>query len=425
MIKGILKNKYFCVVLYIIMFRYVWIYFCVDLFSYMGFSYNGASFADTIWSYVLAIAPICLFRGVKKMSSYLSVILYLLAYVPIIISIRISTGIPNQTRIVYELILFVAMCMFFLVDRFKVKEFRPSRIKIEPKAILILTGILIVYLLIVFRNNLTFSGFGEELYDLRSENDEIINLGYNGYVLLWVQKAFLPFLFVIYYKRKDVVSKSITIGILLAYVLLYMMSAQKVTILTPLLIVGMSFLLRDNNSLFYYLALGISILSLLVLVSIDSPIGFSIGFLLFVRTICICPLLFVVYTRFFLSNPYTYYSHIGIVNSFTHMYPYDDMLGKAVSGTENNANAFFWTTDGIAAWGATGLVIISLVFVLYLLFLNKLPSKALSKKYIMLMFVPTLTSLLNCSLFTYFVSHGIFILVLLILFVRVPLELRE
>lgn len=47
-----------------------------------------------------------------------------------------------------------------------------------------LTGILIVYLLIVFRNNLIFSGLREELYDFMSENDEIIHLRYNGYVLL-------------------------------------------------------------------------------------------------------------------------------------------------------------------------------------------------------------------------------------------------
>lgn len=406
------------------MFRYIWINFCVYWFTYMGFSYNGVSFKDSIWSYILAIAPIVLFKGVNKMSSYLSIILYLLAYVPIIIALRISTEVPDSTRIEYELILFLAMCLFFMVDRIKVREFRPSRIKIEPKAVLIFTGILIVYLLIVFRNNLTLSGFGEELYDLRSENDTIIHAGYNGYVLLWVQKAFLPFLFVIYYKKKDTFSRAITIGILFAYVLLYMMSAQKITILTPFLILGMSYLINNKHTLMPSLALGLSALSAIVLFNVESPIGFTVGSILFVRTICICPLLFVVYTRFFISNPFTYYSHIGIVNSITGMYPYDDMLGKAVSGTENNANAFFWTTDGVAACGGTGLVIISLIFFAYLLFINKLPSRALPRKYLMLMFVPTITSLLNCSLFTYFISHGVFILVLLILFVRIPEELK-
>lgn len=391
----------------------------------MGFSYNGAGFKECIWAYLLAIIPVSLYRGVNKLSSYLSIVLYILAYVPIIIALRISVDIPENIKLQYEIILFISMSLFFLADRVKVREWIPSKLKISPKAVLVLTAILVLYLLVVFRNNLSFSGFGAELYELRSENDKVIHAGYNGYILLWVQKAFLPFLFVIYFKRKDMFSRWITISLLLVYVLLYMMSAQKITILTPFLIIGMSYLLKNKDSLLYSLSIGLSILSLLVLISVDTPFGFSIGAILFVRTICICPLLFVMYTKFFLTNPYTYYSHINIVNAITNMYPYDDVLGKAVGGGDNNANAFFWTTDGIAACGSLGLVIISVVFIAFLIFMNKMPTRSISREYIMLMFVPSLTSLLNCSLFTYFISHGVFILILLILFVRIPEVLKE
>lgn len=426
MLKILSKNKYICVAIYIVMFKYIWTNYCVYWFSYMGFTYNGANFSECLWAYLLAVIPISLYRGIKKTSSFLSVILYLLAYVPIIIALRISVEIPETIKLQYELILFVAMSLFFIADRIKVREWRPSILQVSSKCVLILTGILFLYLLIVFRNNLTLSGFGSELYELRSENDDVILSGYNGYILLWVQKAFLPFLFVIYFKRKDSVSRVITASILFSYILLFMMSAQKITILTPFLILGMSYLLKNKDSLLYSLSIGLSIISIIVLMAVETPIGFAIGAILFVRTICICPLLFVMYTKFFITNPYTYYSHINIVNAITHMYPYDDMLGKVVSeDVENNANAFFWTTDGIAACGALGLVIISFIFFVFLLFINKLPSLNISRKYIMLMFVPTLTSLLNCSLFTYFVSHGIFILILLILFVRMPSVLKE
>lgn len=347
-----------------------------------------------------------------------------MAYVPIILALQMSEGLSVELMYNYQAILMIAMSSFFMVDRIKVNPLKQFKANIPCKSILILTCLFMAYLLFVFRNNLTFSSL-DNLYDVRENNDTVIHAGLNGYILLWTQKALIPFLFVIYYMKKEKKSRTIAYSLLAFYIPIFMMNAQKATILTPFLLIGLAKLLQTPKRFLFVFITVLSVLSLIVLAKSDSSLGFTIGSILFMRTICICPLLFVVYTIFFANHPYTYYSHIGIVNKMTGMYPYDDMLGKVVSGTENNANAFFWTTDGIASCGGTGLIIISIIFFAYLVFLNKLPTNRISKTNIMLMFVPSLTALLNSSMFTYLLSHGIFIIVLLLLSTNLPDYLKE
>jgi hypothetical protein len=390
----------------------------------MGFSYNGAGNSECLLSYIVAIIPIAFYRGLIAVSSFLSVIIYVFAYVPIIIALRISDDLSYSMCVTYQIILMMAMSSFFLIDRLKVRELKPFKTKISHKVVLGVTIFFMLYLLFAFRNNLTLSNLGN-LYDVREKNDEVIHAGINGYLLLWTQKALIPFLFVIYYRKKGIKSKLISYALLTFYVPIFMMNAQKATILTPILLIGLAKLL-NRPKLFYTLFIYVlALLSIVVLVKSDSPLGISIGAILFMRTICICPLLFLCYVKFFMYSPYTYFSHIGIVNKITNMYPYDDILGKVVSGaSDNNANAFFWTTDGIASCGINGLVIISVIFIMYLYYINKLPKSRISYTNMMLMFVPSLTALLNSSLFTYFFSHGIFIIVLLLLIVNLPSYLR-
>lgn len=418
--KKLLTNKYVYTVLYIILVRYIWINFCVHWYGYMGFTYNGANNIECLLAYIIATVPVFFFRGIKNVSSFLSAVLYIMAYIPIIIGLELADNIPADVSSTYQMILMMAMSLFFYADRIKLPPLKNIRTGIKPEYILVLTGILILFLLVAFRNNLHFAGL-EELYDVREQNDTVIHAGINGYILLWTQKALLPFLFVIYYFKNDKRSKILSYIILAMYVPIFMMSAQKATILTPLLMLGMAALLNHLNKFYAYFVLVLSLLSLVVLSASDSIVGFSIGSILFMRTICVCPLLLNMYTVFFQNNPYTYFSHISFVNKLTNMYPYDAELGQIVGDDAgNNANAFFWTTDGVASCGATGLVIISIIFFIYLIFINRLSQKKIPFNQMLLIIVPSLTALLNSPFFTYLFSHGILIIILLLLIVDIP-----
>jgi hypothetical protein len=67
-----------------------------------------------------------------------------------------------------------------------------------------------------------------------------------------------------------------------------------------------------------------------------------------------------LYYDFFVTNGYTYYSHIGPIGALTGAYPYGSLgLGQVIGynyfgSEETNFNANFWASDGFAAIGVVG-----------------------------------------------------------------------
>jgi hypothetical protein len=264
-----------------------------------------------------------------------------------------------------------------------------------------------------------FTNF-QEIYDLREENSDITASGINGYLIFWLAKVFYPLLLITSLLNKKKISTCLFV---LGFVLLYMMTGQKGILLTPLFIFSFYYLWewsrKKRFDLFNILICVIIFFSISILSFQGTSIGFAICALFFMRIMCICGNLFVLYADFFQSNPYTYYSHISFVNKVTEAYPYNDVLGKVVTDGGMNANALFWTTDGVASCGYWGIMVISIIMFLYLFLLNSIEHLNTNKTFLYIVFVPSMTALLNSSLFTYFFSHGIFILVIILLFVKI------
>lgn len=101
------------------------------------------------------------------------------------------------------------------------------------------------------------------------------------------------------------------------------------------------------------------------------------------------------------GNPFTHYSHINIVNLLTNSYPYDVPLGIAVSYHTQNANATFLLTDGYAAWGIAGIVIIGFIFYFFLELSNSI-SYNYQLEDLLVLFLPTVSYLLNVSFLQHF-----------------------
>ena len=149
------------------------------------------------------------------------------------------------------------------------------------------------------------------------------------------------------------------------------------------------------------------------------------GFIVILRTTAVAGWLTQYYLRFFSVNdkPYTLYSHINIINLLTDYYPYADSLGKTVAYGSQNANANFLLTDGVAAAGIFGLLLIGLVFYVLLHILN-----SISYRYrlsdLLVIFLPTLSYILNTSLLTTLLSNGLLILILLLGCTENPIDIR-
>jgi hypothetical protein len=140
------------------------------------------------------------------------------------------------------------------------------------------------------------------------------------------------------------------------------------------------------------------------------------------RTQCLESWLFPLYVSFFKYNPYTYYSHINIVNAITNYYPYKEPLGIAVAEDRMNANASFLITDGYAAAGIYGMFFIGLVFIIFKSIFNSVGLKY-QRKYLVLTLFSAISSMLNVSLFTAIFSSGF--LMLYIIYRYVDLKALE
>lgn len=187
----------------------------------------------------------------------------------------------------------------------------------------------------------------------------------------------------------------------------------------PFALTALYFLIKLNihticNRLHSFI-IGFLILLSLVLMNLqENKIVFTVASILILRTICVTGWLTQTYFLFFNNgNPFTHYSHINIVNMLTNNYPYDVPLGMAVSYQSQNANATFLLTDGYAAWGIAGIVVIGVIFYLFLEFANSISYKYKLED-LLVLFLPTVSYLLNVSFFTTLLSNGLLFLLILI-----------
>lgn len=411
---------------YAILYEYIYLNFTFRTFEYMGVEHTPFN-TDVYIIYILfAVFPIIWFKGVRTISSCLSIMGYIFMYIPIIESVFATYYLSFTTRIEYAVVLVVCMSLFFYSDQmflFK-KEFSK---KSKTVNISIIRYIVITLCLILFITNIGNLRFvnvftqRELMYDLRSELAENSMFGM-GYIIKWLSNAFLPLLLIYYLKKKNWIRYWQIIGF---YILVFMLTMQKSTFFLPFLLTSFYWLVEKypraiSNYLFTIIVISLLSISILLLILSETrPIYFSIAAVLFYRTMCVSGHLFSMYVHFFDSNPHTYYTHIGIIDKITNAYPYDDVLGKVVANGDMNANASFLLTDGIAAAGIGGIICISIVFIVFKGLLNSIQLKY-DKNICIVIFLPCMISFLNVSLFTSMITGGALVLYFLFKYVSLP-----
>jgi hypothetical protein len=414
-------SKMILTIIYLFVYDYLFHDFIFEQFGYFGVEYQPMSILTMITWVTISIIPVSFYHGVVNISSYITFFLYLFVYIPFIHAIFV---IPDISFLQKDIVSIVVCALFILYMNIgkHIKLLKDINItpKIPFKYIEVLTILLSVIYVAANINRMHFVNIFTQqdvLYDLRAQNSEEIGEG-NIFTYLrgWLFGAFYPFLLVDYLKNKKWVS---TLCILFGYIILFMVDMQKLTFLMPFALTALYFLIKLNihticNRLHSFI-IGFLILLSLVLMNLqENKIVFTVASILILRTICVTGWLTQTYFLFFNNgNPFTHYSHINIVNMLTNNYPYDVPLGVAVSYHSQNANATFLLTDGYAAWGIFGIVIIGIIFYLFLEFANSI-SYNYKLEDLLVLFLPTVSYLLNVSFFTTLLSNGLLFLLILI-----------
>jgi hypothetical protein len=385
---------------------------------------DPAPIANSYLFYILvASVPMFFYKGFISIAGALSLFVYLLMYIPMI---YVTYLIDMDSKMLCQLILFTFIIACFCTDnRYIYISKESDKLKKIPFRFLeILTFLLIIFVLFAEGRSLSFVNILSQS-DVMYENREAYSesrLVIVGYLISWIRSAFLPVLLVYYLKTKN---KYRYILSLFGYLIIFMLDMQKITFLMPY-IISLCYLLTQKQYFekrFHVYIIGFfSVVSIALISTLDNILSYGIAAIFIMRTQCLESWLFPLYVSFFKYNPYTYYSHINIVNAITNYYPYKEPLGIAVAEDRMNANASFLITDGYAAAGIYGMFFIGLVFIIFKSIFNSVGLKY-QRKYLVLTLFSAISSMLNVSLFTAIFSSGF--LMLYIIYRYVDLKALE
>lgn len=420
MLKSLYNNtralNILCAILYTYIYRTIYINYLVPVMGYMGYEANYTSSREVLLCNLMIWIPILFYRAKIRISDFFSIMVFVFMYVPSMISLQYYFGCSRY--IGYMLVFMAAMILFFKASDAHISNTKYDKGvgSVKLKYFIVFGFFCALVLLVIFRNNLHLVSFAD-VYDLREDNTDFAKgFALAGYFQMWCQGIFSPLLISVGLYRKE--RKLVLLGFLMS-LLIYTATGLKSSILNPFIVLIFYFLMKKYmvNSFKLFFPLFTVIIGIIYLSSLffmDNPVanmGYSV---VFMRSIGISAQLAPCYITVFDSHPYTYYSHIGIIRKIFGGYPFSDpSLGNAVweaytGDNDMNANANFWLTDGTAAAGIVGVVLISILFYVLLIYLNKL-SNAHSQIIVFSMFIPIIIIFTNASLFTTLLSGGLII----------------
>lgn len=357
---------------YCLVFHWAYAEWMQPLYYYFGMDSQPYTMDRLIVSYFFFLLPVIwLPLKIDRPSKILYWFIYLFCYIPILF-IPFTSGYSDSNF--YGSILSVSFGFWIigLHYLFRIKGLQIKRLEanLVKNTIVVSTIIISLIVVIVLRGELRIVvNIIDSEAILAQRFLENTNRGKIAYPIAMMSSILLPFLLIygLFFKNRVYILLSI-----LGQILLYSIGSNKAYILSIALMLLVYFLMKRTTRYFgLRIILGTCFL-LLPLVSSQlylkgelqeklSPLTA----LIMVRTVGISSVNFSVYHYFFNSNPLTYYSHVSIIANLVE-YPYDRPLGRVVgnysTGSELlNMNATFWITDGIAACGYLGVIIISII----------------------------------------------------------------
>jgi O-antigen polymerase len=413
------------VIVYILAFNWMYIHWLLPTFGYYGFDYTPPGFFEEILAWALAILPSCWTPLALIRPSQLPYwILYLVVYIPSLY-VPMFVALSEPTHII-ELMLtfFISFFIISLTYRFQLAnwtftETSSARFWYVFSTLGMALGFVVFF---AFRHQLSVVSF-LDVYNLRSDADAIMTGTGLNYPLMLLSGAVDPFLmgYGLCQQRKSVFLLG-ALGQLLVYASL----GTKGSIASVIFIPALYFVLRRGPRQFVVkltwgvVALLVALCLLTYVAGADpGTIESVILFIVFMRTFGSPGLLTAQYYYFFSQNPQTHYSHITGVNWFLH-YPYSNPLGVVVgsyfSGDPTlDATAHFWAMDGLAAYGLTGVILVS-VLCAFVFWMLDSAAKRHDSRFPALVVSYVAYNIANISLFTTLLSGGLGLLILLLYF---------
>lgn len=411
------------------LFHWVYVTWLHPTFGYMGFAYEPPEVLDLALMYGLCVAPsFWMSMRLTRPSQLIVWVLYLAVFIPSTM-VPLFAGMQDlaQTRTLM-LVLFAGFAIVSWADRLPLLRLR--RLKLSPvvfwSAYWILVAVLLAWVVEVFRGRMQFVGMGDVYERLRFESRDVAQGTGVNYAVMWLSGALMPFLLSWSLWRRRLAPFCFGIAVL---VLLYTTAGLK-SILTSAAFTPLLYVLMAGQRVAFGLKLvWLTVVLFAVLNTANLLVDdLSSGHLLFsaivfARTFGGPGLLTAMYHDFFDSHPLTYYSHVNGINKLI-PYPYESGLGMEVGyfysrNLELNANAHLWCTDGLAALGLPGILLISVGCLLLFWILDSVSANH-PPAFAAAAVAYSALNLSNASIFTTLLSGGLIFTILILYLMPVP-----
>lgn len=361
--------------LYIAAAHFAYVAYIEPTFAYAHYIYLEPAPAPLLSTYILTWAVLLAHRDTPHPAQMAAGLIYALCYVPIQLSLLFTIErdylaiLPVQMALAFSMaVLFVAARMGPLPSTEPVFRFASL-----DRSLGILTIAAIALIVATNAGHMRLVSF-EDVYDLRTEATS----GPSNVVLDYLS-SWLSYCFISYFFARGLVDKKwtyVALGIAGSLVL-YMAAGAKASLLLLPMTVGVVALWKEGHGFLARTLLALIMLVLTVTVLLpDEGLGLWAKSILLVRVIGSSGWVASKYFEYFDVNGYTYYTHIGPVNAIFGGYPYGEyglgqLIGIERAGSEAaNFNASFWASDGMAALGTAGVVIVTAPVALLLYTIN-------------------------------------------------------
>ena len=408
-------------ILYIWVFRQVYVnYLAVSHAHYAYRVENNQPLAVFITN-LIAFIPILFYKAENKVSDFITIFLYVMVHVPTVIGLQYYYKdylfvLPYQLSYLFAFIIFYSAGH----NRISQRKCPNSKYAISLKYFVAFAVIDILLIIAVFHSRMRLVSF-YDVYDLRMDNMDLDpGIPGIGYLMMWMN-SIIPLMIAIgCYKNNR---KLIILGFSMALVY-YMVNAMKSVLFIAVLSYVLYYFVKKWGLKFVFplLTVGLHVAYLLMYFMDNEAVAMGIS-LIMNRTYGIASQITPMYIDVFQSHPYTYLSHVGIVNKITGMYPFgDESLGYAIeslySGEFSNANTNFLVTDGLSSCGIPGIIIISVLFYYLLSHLNRITGR-FEFWFVAASIMGAITSIANLSIFTTLLSTGLLFLMFYYRFVKI------
>lgn len=418
--------RLFSATVYLLVIHWVYVQFVNPQYEYAHYYYYERDAIMYVFGYLIALFPLFFYRVAGTPSDLGVSILYTTCYAPGQMLTLFIWSRSIDSLVILMLTWAASMCALFwsagirhIIYSSTVRNLKPVhdiKFNIDKNGRLFVYGLTLISLattIYLNMDHMRFVGFAD-VYELRFQSADVVG-GVAGYLSMWLPYLFLPYFIAVGLCEKK--PWALIIGSLIALVV-YTSNGSKSALLLPaiMLIYNKAILLKKDiiNVLLRWLILLCGVLGIL-----QDPFFYMAKAIVFVRTLSVAGWTMVAYHDYFSDYGFTYYTHINGIKQLTGNYKYGNyglgqLIGMEYSGSlEANFNANFWASDGLAAMGVPGIIIITFFVSVTMIAINYV-STGFDKRFVSLLFVGFWIGLSNAPLSTSLLSCGGFILIYLL-----------